>query len=146
MAVLDTYEKDPDAVLEYSIGWGAPPWTTTTQYNRRNVVWNPADGLWYDCIVPHVAGATLEDDSDNWEERDEDLWLDGITDEQINSATWNVPTGITKDSDSDDGYVATVWLSGGTPGESYEITCHIQTDNSPPRHDDRTIKVKIKEK
>lgn len=145
MAVLDTYEKDPDAVLEYSIRWGAPPWTTAIDYNRRDVIWNPADGLWYTCVVPHTAAATLAADSDNWEERT-DLWLDGITDEQVTTATWAVPAGLTEGTPSDDGYVATAWISGGTVGESYEVTCHIETNNSPVREDDRTLKLKIKEK
>jgi hypothetical protein len=94
MAVLATFTKDPDAVLDYTIDW-----------------------------------------SD---------WLTGA--EELTAAAFTVPTGITKDSEEKTTTTATVWLSGGTAGESYEITCHITTNNTKPREDDRTIKIKMKEK
>lgn len=39
-----------------------------------------------------------------------------------------------------------VWLSGGTVGESYTVTCRITTNNVPPRVDDHSITIKIAEK
>lgn len=39
---------------------------------------------------------------------------------------------------------ATAWISGGTAGTTYLITCHIITDAG--REDDRTLKLKIVQK
>lgn len=51
-------------------------------------------------------------------------WLDGDT---INGATWTVPAGITKTSDSNTTTTATIWLSGGTVKSVYPITCRVST-------------------
>jgi hypothetical protein len=64
--------------------------------------------------------------------------LQGAT---ISSATWTVPSGITKDSDNtnavsikgvsyDANTVATIWLSSGTDGEDYTLACRIVTSDS----------------
>ena|SRR6188768_943265 len=37
-------------------------------------------------------------------------------------------------------------ISGGTPGKTYPVTCHVVTAATPPREDDRTIYIKIKER
>lgn len=66
-------------------------------------------------------------------------WL--ATGETISTSTWNVPTGITKDSDTNTSTVTTIWLSGGTVGTTYEIVNHIATDAG--REDDRTIKISV---
>jgi len=39
-----------------------------------------------------------------------------------------------------------VWLSGGTVGKTATVRTRITTNSSPPRVDDRTIYVKIKER
>lgn len=56
--------------------------------------------------------------------------------ETIFSSTW-ASAGITIDSSaptiSADGKSTTVWVSGGTPGQTYVITNTIITDNSPAR-------------
>jgi hypothetical protein len=68
-------------------------------------------------------------------------WLDGDT---IATSAWIVETGITVDSDTiHDTTSATLWLSGGTVGSTYECTNRITTAGG--RTDDRTIKIKIKE-
>ena len=57
----------------------------------------------------------------------------------IDTATWTVPDGITKDSDNIDAVtingveyaanrVATIWLSGGTANKNYDCHCVIVTD------------------
>jgi hypothetical protein len=52
-------------------------------------------------------------------------WLE--TSETIVTATWTVPTGITQ-TDTDVGSTtATVWLSGGTAGTTYEVACKVLT-------------------
>lgn len=57
----------------------------------------------------------------------------------IVSHTITVPTGITKDSDSESAGIVTVWLSGGTAGTTYEVACEIDTTNG--RTDERTIAI-----
>lgn len=71
---------------------------------------------------------------------DWETYLDGDT---IATSEWEVDDGITKDSDTNDTTTATIWLSGGTAGEDYEVTNRITTAGG--RTDDRTIKIKIKE-
>jgi hypothetical protein len=73
-------------------------------------------------------------------------WLqDGET---IVSETMTVATGLTLDSGviSDSGTSVTVWLSGGTAGTAYNVTCHIVTSNVPAREDDRTIQIRCAER
>lgn len=50
-------------------------------------------------------------------------------------------TPVVVDSSSFTDTDATAWLSGGTAGTTYLITCHISTDGG--REDDRTLKLKI---
>lgn len=53
-----------------------------------------------------------------------DGWLGNDT---IESYEVIVPAGLTKDSDSESGGKVTVWLSGGTAGIDYVVTCRIVT-------------------
>lgn len=68
-------------------------------------------------------------------------WLGSDT---IDTSTWTVPSGITKDDESKTTTTTTIWLSGGTVGERYAITCHITTVAG--REDDRTFYVKVEER
>lgn len=64
-------------------------------------------------------------------------WLaDGDT---IASVVWTVPTGITKDNQSESTTIATVWLSGGTAQTQYLVGCKITT--AAGRVDERTLTV-----
>ena len=67
-------------------------------------------------------------------------WLDGDT---IATSTWIVPAGITRDSDSKSNTATTIWLSGGTDGEVYEIVNRITTAGG--RTQDRTVSITVKE-
>jgi hypothetical protein len=61
------------------------------------------------------------------------------------SADWTVPAGLTKESSPAETLtsgVATVWISGGTLGQSYEVVCRLTT--TAGRIDDRTIRILIK--
>lgn len=69
----------------------------------------------------------------DWEE----YWLGSS--ETIASHTITVQTGITKDSDSESDGIVTVWLSGGTAGNTYEVACEIVTTSG--RTDERTISI-----
>ena len=68
-------------------------------------------------------------------------WLDGDT---IATSVWVVPAGITEDSESESATSATIWLSGGTAPNEYEITNRITTAGG--RSDDRTILICVVEK
>lgn len=66
-------------------------------------------------------------------------WL--ASGETISSRTVTVESGLTKDSDSltDTNTSVTVWLSGGTAGTVYTVTCHIVTSDN--RTDERSITI-----
>ena len=68
-------------------------------------------------------------------------WLP--TGDTIASATVTAETGLTVDSDSNTATVVTAWLSGGTVGESYDVTCRVVTADG--RTDDRTITLVIRQ-
>jgi hypothetical protein len=67
-------------------------------------------------------------------------WLSGDT---IQTSTWIVPSGITKVTDTSTTTTATIWLSGGTVGTTYEVTNRITTAGG--RTQDQTLVFKIKE-
>lgn len=68
-------------------------------------------------------------------------WLDGDT---ITNSVWVVPDGITDEADTFTDTTATIWLSGGSLGSSYEVVNRITT--AAGRIDDRTITIKIRQK
>lgn len=70
-------------------------------------------------------------------------WLNGDT---IVTSTWTVPSGITKDSDSHTDSLVTIWLSGGTAGAEYTLVNHIVTASVPPKKEDRTITIIMKQR
>lgn len=71
-------------------------------------------------------------------------WLSGVSD-TISSAAWTVPAGLTQVAVSATTTSATIFLSGGTAGNSYDVVCRITTAASTPRINDRTIRIKCKE-
>ena len=71
-------------------------------------------------------------------------WASWLVDDTITNSTWIVPTGINYETDANDTTSATVWLSGGSVGSSYEVVNRITT--TAGRIDDRTITIRIKEK
>lgn len=69
-------------------------------------------------------------------------WLgDGET---IVSESVMVPNGITLDDEeiTDAGTSVTAWLTDGTAGKSYSVTCHIVTSGA--REDERTIRIDVR--
>jgi len=66
-------------------------------------------------------------------------WLD--TGETLSSATWTVPSGITKDSQQLGDTSTKAWFSGGTAGESYTIACKVVT--SAGRTDERSFVIQM---
>lgn len=61
-------------------------------------------------------------------------WLAGDT---ISTVTWTVPSGLTEGVSSNTNTVASVWLSGGSKGQAYEVKCRITTAGG--RTDERTV-------
>ena len=68
-------------------------------------------------------------------------WLE--LSEEISTSTWAATTGITIETSSNTTTTTTVWVSGGTSGETYKLTNTIVTDNSPQRTGIRELYIKI---
>lgn len=66
-------------------------------------------------------------------------WLG--TGDAIESVVWTIPSGLTKESQTHDDTTATVWLSGGVDGRSYDVVCQITT--SDDRTDQRTFTLPV---
>jgi hypothetical protein len=67
-------------------------------------------------------------------------WLD--TGESINGSSFpDFPSGLTLDSSSDDATSVTATISGGTAGESYDVTCRVTTDGGRTKDITGTIPV-----
>lgn len=86
-----------------------------------------------------------------WPDKDPNAVLDYQIDwssflgvDTIASSTWIVPTGITKNSDTNTTTTSTIWLSSGTAGQTYELTNRITTAGG--RTDDRTVTIAVLEK
>ena len=71
------------------------------------------------CIFKKRAAAVLDYNVD-WTD-----WLE--SGDTIQTSVWTVEPGITQDSESETGQVATIWLSGGMAGRSYRVTNQIVT-------------------
>lgn len=73
-------------------------------------------------------------------------WVEWLGADTIATSTWEADDGITIEESpaptAIDG-IATLWLSGGTTGESYDVTNHIVT--AAGREDDRTIRIYVRE-
>lgn len=66
--------------------------------------------------------------------------------ETITASTWTLPDGITVDPanpalDDATESTTTIWLTGGTAGQTYRVTNHITT--SAGREDDRSIFLRV---
>lgn len=66
-------------------------------------------------------------------------WLSAS--ETISSFTIIASPGITVDSSTNQPDKVTVWLSGGTAGVPYTVTCRIVTNQG--RTDDRTMTIRV---
>lgn len=91
------------------------------------------------------------DDGMNWKYKDSgakldykldfSAWLDADT---ISSVAWTIPSGIVQEAGAaNTATTATVWLSGGTVGVTYPITCRVTTASG--RVDDGTFNLTINE-
>lgn len=64
-------------------------------------------------------------------------WAAWLGDDTIASHTVTASAGLTVDSTEATATAVTAWLSGGTDGATYSVTCHIVT--AAGREDDRTM-------
>jgi hypothetical protein len=71
-------------------------------------------------------------------------WSEWLGADTISTSTWTVPAGLTLEAETETGTTATVWLSGGTAGQSYTVTNRIVTDGG--RTDDRSITIVVAER
>lgn len=68
-------------------------------------------------------------------------WLAGDT---IQTSTWLVPAGLTNSNPSNTSTTTTVWLSGGTLGETYTVTNRVTTTGG--RTEDESLRFYIRDK
>ena len=54
-------------------------------------------------------------------------WSARLDGDQIASSQWTVPAGLTATNQSFTTTATTIWLSGGTAGKRYSLTCKITT-------------------
>ncbi len=71
-------------------------------------------------------------------------WTRWLASDQVATSEWLVPTGLTKVGDSKTASSATVWLSGGTAGQSYMVTNRITTTGG--RTEDRSFTIRVEER
>jgi hypothetical protein len=71
-------------------------------------------------------------------------WARWLAGDQIATSEWLVPPGLTKVADTKTAASATVWLSGGTPSESYIVTNRITTAGG--RTEDRSFTIRVEER
>jgi hypothetical protein len=90
--------------------------------------------------------------ADKWPDKDPDDtldfavdWSEWLGDDVIASVDWAADkVGLSFEEQTNANGVATVWLSAGTLGETYRVTCQITTEAGRIRS--HTEKLKIKEK
>jgi hypothetical protein len=72
-------------------------------------------------------------------------WADWLeAGDAITTATVTVPAGITLDGTTIVGSTVVAWLTGGTAGDTYEVTCHIETTDG--RIDERTRTIRVRQR
>lgn len=84
-----------------------------------------------------------------WPFKDPDEVLDYVVDwtarlagDTIGTSLWIVPIGITDENEENDTTTTTIWLSGGTIGQTYEFVNRVQTAGG--RTMDQSVKLPIK--
>jgi len=73
-------------------------------------------------------------------------WL--ATGELLASGTVTASAGLTVGTISltSGSTCVSYWLSGGAVGSYYDVMCHIETNATPSRIDERTVRVKVEQK
>lgn len=68
-------------------------------------------------------------------------WTRWLGTDTIATSSWEVPVGVTKESESNSTKRAVIWLSGGTTGQSYTLTNTITTAGGRTRSQDVILPV-----
>lgn len=68
-------------------------------------------------------------------------WTRWLGNDTIQSSEWFVPDGLTKTQEAAGDRTATVWLAGGTVGNTYAVTNRITTFGG--RVQDQTIRIDV---
>jgi len=55
------------------------------------------------------------------------------TSETVQSSSWSVPSGLTAVTNTFGDEITTIWLSGGTLNNTYELVNTVQTNSTPTR-------------
>jgi hypothetical protein len=71
-------------------------------------------------------------------------WATWLGVDTIAESTVTAGSGLTLDSSSNTTTKVTAWLSGGTAGVEYDVTCRVVTAGG--RTDERTIAVRVEER
>ena len=71
-------------------------------------------------------------------------WTRWLAGDQVATSEWLPSTGLTKMADTKTASSATVWLSGGTAGQSYTVTNRITTTGG--RTEDRSVTIRVEER
>ena len=71
-------------------------------------------------------------------------WSAWLGTDTIASHTVTAATGLTVDTSEATTTAVTAWLSGGSVGASYAVTCHVVT--AAGREDDRTATITVQER
>ena len=71
-------------------------------------------------------------------------WEPYLDSDLIDSVLWIVPDGLASEAETHDNTTATIWLSGGITGMTYDVVCRVTTIGG--RIDDRTIAICVKDK
>jgi hypothetical protein len=95
-------------------------------------------------IKPKRSGSTLSYVF-NWSlaANGDEGWLELADGQTIATSTWTATTGITIDSSSNTTVLTTVWVSGGTVGETYKLTNTITTNDAIPLTDSRELYIEV---
>jgi len=71
-------------------------------------------------------------------------WTAWLGTDTITASTWDVPTGITKVSDTHTTTAATIWVSGGDVGATYLLTNQVVTQGG--RTAERSITLAVEDR
>ncbi len=62
----------------------------------------------------------------------------------IETSVWTLPTGVTKGAETFTNTSTTIWLSGGTDGQNYDLLNRIVTQGGRTREQTCTLRVRSK--
>ena len=71
-------------------------------------------------------------------------WASFLAGDTIQSSTWIVPAGLTSSNPSNTSTTTTVWLAGGTLGETYTVTNRVVTAGG--RTEDQSLRFYIRDR